>query len=72
MPKVLSVRFLMTNVGMGLALIPAAIWVSRKFGDRMDHSPAVQRFMRELAGYNMTAASDFLATLSEFEHETRN
>lgn len=70
--KMLSVRFLVTNVAMGLALIPSAIWVSRKFADRMDRSPAVQRFMRELAGYNITAASDFLATLSEFELEARN
>lgn len=70
--KVLNVPFLIANVAMGVALIPAAIWVSRKFGDRMDRSPAVQRFMREIAGYNITAASDFLATLSEFSQETPN
>lgn len=69
--KVLSVRFLIVNVALGLALIPAVVWVSKKFGDRMNGSPAVQRLMRELAGYNLTAASDFLATLAEFEHETR-
>jgi hypothetical protein len=68
--KVLSVRFLIANVAMGLALIPAAVWVSREFGDRMHRSPAVQRLMRALAGYNLTAASGFLATLAEFEHET--
>jgi len=28
--------------------------------------------MKELAGYNLNAASDFLATLSEFEEEKRN
>ena len=70
--KVVSVPYLIVNVAMGLALIPTAIWVSRKFGDRMDRSPAVQRLMMELAGHNITAASDFLATLAEFEHETRN
>lgn len=70
--KMLSVHFLIANVAIGLALIPAAIWVSRKFGDRMDRSPAAQRLVKEVAGYNITAASDFLATLSEFEHETRN
>ena len=63
---------LIINVAMSLALIPAAVWVSRKFGDRMDRSPAVQRLMRELGGYNITAASDSLATLAEFEQEAGN
>jgi len=45
-----------------------AIWVSRKFGDRVDRSPILQRFMRELAGYNLNAANASLAALSEFEN----
>jgi flagellar biogenesis protein FliO len=57
------------NVLFGLAIIPMAIWVSRKFGDRMGRSPIIQRLMRELAGYNLNAATCFLATLSEFEDE---
>jgi hypothetical protein len=65
--KVFGVRLLVTNVAVGVAVIPAAIWVSKKLGDRMGHSPAMQRFVRDLAGYNISAASDFLATLSEFE-----
>jgi len=69
--RVLGTPFLIVNVAFGLALIPAAIWVSKKFGDRMGRSPAVQRLMRELAGYNINAASGFLATLAEFEYETR-
>jgi hypothetical protein len=68
--KALSAGFLIANVTIGLALIPTAILVSRKFGERMDRAPVLQRLMRELAGYNLTAATDFLATLSEFEHET--
>jgi len=32
----------------------------------------MQRLMRELAGYNINAATDFLATLSEFENEARD
>jgi hypothetical protein len=69
--RVLGARFLIVNVAFGLALIPVAAWVSKKFGNRMDRSPALQRLMRELAGYNINAASGFLATLAEFEHETR-
>jgi len=70
--KILSLRFLIVNLALGLALIPAAVWVSRKFGDRMDRSPAVQRLMRELAGYNITAASDRLASIAEFQQETND
>lgn len=63
---------LAVNVLLGLALIPMAIWVSRKFGERMGRSPVIQRLMGELAGYNLNAATRFLATLSEFENETRD
>jgi hypothetical protein len=63
---------LAVNVLFGLAVIPVAIWVSRKFGDRMGRTPIIQRLMRELAGYNLNAATRFLATLSEFEDERRD
>src|ERR1039457_1527111 len=68
--KVFGTAFLLANLAVGLAIIPLAIWVSRKFGDRMGRSPVMRRLMRELAGYNMNAATDFLTTLSEFENET--
>jgi hypothetical protein len=63
---------LMANVLFGLAIIPMAIWVTRKFGDRMGRSPVIQRLMRELAGYNLNAATRFLAALYEFEDESRD
>jgi hypothetical protein len=69
--KVLGTRFLLANIAVGLAIIPLAIWVSRKFGARMGRSPVMQRLVRELAGYNLNAATGFLATVSEFENETR-
>ena len=59
-----------SNVAFGLALIPLAIWVSRKFGERMDRSPFIQGIMRSLAGYNLNAAATFLATLKQFEEES--
>ena len=68
--KVFDTAYLLANLAVGLAIIPLAIWVSRKFGDRMGRSPVMRRLMRELAGYNMNAATDFLTTLSEFENET--
>jgi hypothetical protein len=68
--KLFGTAFLLTNLAVGLALIPLAIWASRKFGDRVGRSPIIQRLMRELAGYNLNAAMGRLATLSEFETET--
>jgi len=69
--KVLGTGFLLANIAVGLAIIPLAFWVSRKFGARMGRSPVMQRLMRELAGYNLNAATCFLATVSDFETETR-
>jgi hypothetical protein len=57
------------NVLFGLAIIPLVIWASRKFGDRMHRSPMIQRLMITLAGYNLNAATAFLATLSEFAND---
>lgn len=70
--RVLGTAFLSANLAAGLAIIPLAIWALKRFGDRMGRSPVMHRLMRELAGYNMNAATDFLATLSEFENETRD
>jgi hypothetical protein len=60
-----------SNVAFGLALIPVAIWVSKKFGDRMDRSPIIQGLMKSLSGHNLNAAADFLMILSKFEEEKR-
>ncbi len=70
--KVFSTAYLLANLAVGLAIIPLAIWLSRKFGDRMGRSPVMQRLMRELAGYNINSATGFLATLSEFGNEPRD
>ena len=55
---------------LGLAIIPLGIWLSKKFSRRMSRSPFIQRLMKDLAGYNLNAATSFLAKLSEFEDET--
>jgi hypothetical protein len=64
--------YLTANLLVGLAIIPLAIWLSRKFSDRMGRSPMIQRVMKDLAGYNLNAAASFLATLSEFAEEERS
>ena len=70
--KTLGTTYLFANLLFGLAFIPVAIWLSRKFGGRMGSSPMIQRLMQDLAGHNLNAATGFLATLSEFEGEERD
>lgn len=57
------------NLLFGLALIPLAIWASKKFRDRFTRSPLIQQLMKDLAGTNLNATVAFLAKLSEFEDE---
>ncbi len=61
--------WLLANVAFGLGLIPLAVWLSRTFSVRMGRSPFIQRVMKDLAGYNLKAASASLARLSDFEAE---
>jgi len=56
--------WLVTNVLIGLAVIPVGIWYARRFGGRVS-----QKFLNDLAGYNLNAASRFLADLARFEEE---
>ncbi len=64
-----DVPWLISNVLFGLALLLAAIGASKKYADRMDRSPFIQRLMKDLAGTNLNAAERFLARLREFERE---
>ncbi len=66
---IFSSGWLVANVLFGLAVIPLALWISRRYADRMDRSPFVQSLMRDLAGYNLNAAVGFLGSLELFEKE---
>jgi hypothetical protein len=59
--------WLAANVAFGLALIPLALWLSKKFSHRMSRSPFMQRIMNEIAGHSLNRATAFLSKLSEFE-----
>jgi hypothetical protein len=61
--------WLAANLAFGLAVIPLAVWISRRYADRMERSPLVQRVMRDLAGTNLNAAQDYLGRLARFEEE---
>jgi hypothetical protein len=56
--------WLVTNVFIGLAVITVGIWVARKLASRLN-----QKFLNDLAGYNLNAASRFLADLARFEED---
>jgi hypothetical protein len=53
--RIFATAWIVTNVAFGLAVVPVGIWLLKKF--------------RPGAGYNVDAASGFLATLAEFEDE---
>jgi hypothetical protein len=64
-----SLRAFLINVAPGLGFLAVGLWLARRFGARMAGTTFGQRFLRDLAGYNLNAASGFLATLAEFEEE---
>jgi hypothetical protein len=66
---VYDTAWLFVNVLFGLSLIPLALWLSKRFGNRMGRSPFIQRLMNDIAGHNLTTAKAHLGRLSEFEGE---
>jgi len=62
--------YLAANLLVGLLAIPAALWLTKQFSNRFGRYQVVHRLMRDIAGYNLRAATDSLASLSEFENET--
>jgi len=67
--RLFGIPWVTANLLFGLALIPLAIWCSKKFGSRITGSPLLRQVMNDLAGNNLNAAAGFLAVLSEFEDE---
>lgn len=67
---IFSQSWLAANLLFGVAVIPLAVWISKRNADRMERSPFIQSLMRDIAGYNLTAAAGFLSTLARFEEES--
>ena len=55
------------NVVFGILMIVLALWLSRKFGNRMEKHPFIHRLMNAISGRSLNQAEEFLAQLSEFE-----
>jgi len=62
-------NFLALNFLLGVAVIPVAIWASRKYGDRLGRSWLMRRVAEEIAGRDLRVAMDSLAKISEFDRE---
>jgi hypothetical protein len=63
--------WLLGNVLFGVLLIVLERWISHRYAERMQNSPRLQRWMRDLNGYNLKAATSFMHRAAEFEEEAR-
>ncbi len=67
--RLFDTAWVVANIAFGFLVLGIGIWVARRYGDRLSNSAFGQRFLRDLAGHNLNAASGFLATLAEFEKD---
>jgi uncharacterized membrane protein len=58
--RAFPLSWILANIGFGLVALALGVWLVRRFGPR---------FLGDVAGYNLKAASGFLATLAEFEKD---
>jgi hypothetical protein len=65
--RIFGTAWLLANVLFGLVPIALAIWISKKLCRTIGRYPRIQKFMNDLAGYNLNAARRTIAALSEFE-----
>jgi len=63
------VAFAAWNVAGGLAFIPFALWVSRRYGGRLARFPWVRHFADSIAGRDVAAAKEHLEKLRRFDSE---
>jgi hypothetical protein len=62
-------RWLTSNGLFGLAVIPAAIFVARRFGPRLRESSFGRALADEIAGRSLAAARDDLAAIGRFAED---
>ncbi len=66
---VVTGAWLAANLAFGLAVIFLAVWVSRRYADRIKRFPFVQKLMSDITGQSLKSASRFLNSLADFEEE---
>ncbi len=65
--RIFGTAWLLANVLFGLVPIALAFWLSKKLSRTIGRYPRAQKFMNDLAGYNIKAARRTIAAVSEFE-----
>jgi len=66
---VFPTAWLVGNVLFGVLVIAGERWVSYRYAERMQRSPRLQRWMRDLNGYNLKSAMAFIRTAGELESD---
>jgi hypothetical protein len=54
------------NIAFGIAFIPLAIWLSRRYGERLSRSSIVRHIADSIAGRDIAAAREYLEKLRRF------
>jgi hypothetical protein len=67
--RTFDTAWLVGNVAVGFAILAVGYWLARHFGPRFTSTAFGRQLLRDLAGYNLNAASRFLGTLEEFERD---
>jgi hypothetical protein len=67
--RFLSSTYIVVNLLFGLAIIPLAIWMAKRFDRRIERSALVGRLADAIAGRSLTQALAYLAKLSDFEKD---
>jgi hypothetical protein len=63
--------YIVANLALGITAIPILLWLARRYGERLARRPLLQRLADDVAGRNLTAALDHLASLAAFEAEAQ-
>lgn len=54
------------NIAGGIAFIPLAVWLSRRYGERLSHSSIVRHIADSIAGRDIAAAREYLEKVRRF------
>ena len=54
------------NIALGVAVIPLAIWLSRRYGERLSRSSIMRHIADSIAGRDIAVAREVLETLHRF------
>ncbi len=61
------VSFAAWNIAAGLAFIPLAIWLARRYGERLSKTTAVRNIADSIAGRDIEVAREYLEKLRRFD-----